>query len=59
MASDRPKHPSGRPIRRDPPQRHLPIWRSPGDGPYLPRLQRPQPKDAIGFHHVRPDEDDE
>lgn len=43
------KHPSGRPIRKQE-TRGLPIMRNPGVGPYLPRLQQPEPKDAIGFH---------
>lgn len=44
------KHPSGRPIRKDE-KKNLSIYRNPGIGPLVPRLQLPQPKDAIGFHH--------
>lgn len=53
------KYPSGRPIKR---RETIPlsICRNPGIGPLVPRLQYPQPKDAIGFHHfVIKDGDDE
>lgn len=58
--SERKKHPSGRPIRRTE-TKSMSIFRNPGIGPYIPRLQQPQPKDAIGFHHfvVHDSADDE
>lgn len=46
---DLTKHPSGRPIRKDQKRGHS-IYRSPGIGPLVPRLQLPKPQDAIGFH---------
>jgi hypothetical protein len=47
----RPQHPSGRPIHR-PEKKPLPIHRCPQVGPITPRLQAPQPRDAIGFHRL-------
>lgn len=43
------KHPSGRPIHKEE-KKGMPIFRSPGIGPCLPRRQQAEPKDAIGFH---------
>jgi hypothetical protein len=55
---DRPKHPSGFPIRESR-ERKLPFTRIPNDGPLTPRLRLPRPRDAIGFHHLPCDNDDE
>lgn len=43
------KHPSGRPIKKQE-TKGMSIFRNPGIGSYIPRLQQPEPKDAIGFH---------
>lgn len=53
------KHPSGRPIVRKE-TKPLSICRSPGIGNLVPRLQLPQPANAIGFHHfvIKDDVDD-
>ncbi len=57
MRHDRPKHPSGRPIRHT-------VWgtetkpRIPRDNYLTPRMQAPRPADAIGFVHQWPWEDD-
>lgn len=48
MQSNKPQHPSARPIRKDERKGHS-IWRVPGDGPVLPRLQRKELQAAIGF----------
>lgn len=48
---DRPEHPSKRPVRREQ-KRGRGYWNAPTDGPVTPRLRQPQPKDAIGFHHL-------
>lgn len=56
--ADRPQHPSKRPIHREQ-KRGRGFWNTPNDGPVTPRLQRPAPKDAIGFHHVIAEDDDE
>lgn len=55
--TNRPEHPSKRPVRREQ-KRGRGYWNAPNNGPVTPRLQQPQPKDAIGFHHYdshRPD----
>jgi hypothetical protein len=52
-------HPSGRPVLKEPRERKLPITRNPGIGPLIERLRHPQPKDAIGFHHVSFQDDEE
>lgn len=46
--SQRPSHPSGKPIRRD---RVVgrPIWRIPDRGSVIPRLQTEPRTEAIGF----------
>ncbi len=57
--NDRPQHPSKRPIRHEQ-KRGRGFWNMPLTGPATPRLSQPQPKDAIGFHHivVKDDEND-
>lgn len=50
----RPKHPSGKPIHREN-KRGRGFWNTPNNGPATPRLQQPQPKDAIGFHRLADD----
>jgi hypothetical protein len=55
---DRPKHPSGRPIR-DAVEKKLSIIRNPGVGPLVERLRQPLACDLIGFHRTIPHEDDE
>jgi hypothetical protein len=59
MSDDRrPKHPSGRPIRRDPYVK-LSILRVPLDSAITPRLRNGALKDAIGFHAAVKRDDDE
>ena len=49
-------HPSGRPrVQRE--QKKLPVFRSPGIGSYIPRLQMPEKKDLIGFRYVEKEEE--
>lgn len=45
------RHPSGRALR-SPERRGLSICRDPGRGPLVSRLRDPEPRDAIGFHHL-------
>lgn len=54
----RPKHPSGRPVKRDAYCR-LPILRIPGEGPLTPGLRRRDLASAIGFRIERDSDDDE
>jgi hypothetical protein len=57
---DRPEHPSKRPIRRERTCGRG-YWNTPNVGPQTPRLQQPQPKDAIGFgvrHELRAEDDE-
>ncbi len=51
-------HPSGRAVC-SPERRGLSICRDPGRGPLISRLRDPEPRDAIGFHHIRALVDDE
>lgn len=46
--SERPSHPSGKPIKREP-RKSGSIWRVPVDGYVTPRLRQEQKPDAIGF----------
>lgn len=56
--SDRPKHPSGRPVHRQA-SKARPIWRIPDDGYNVPRLRQKPFKDAIGFiHRIRQEDED-
>lgn len=43
-------HPSGKPVRQIE-FRKLSVRRVPMLGSVIPRLQHPEPKDAIGFHY--------
>lgn len=54
--SERPEHPSGRPIRREPHKR-LSIPRPPPYEPLTPGLRRASLANAIGFHRLQPAED--
>lgn len=59
MSDDRrPKHPSGRPVRRDPYVK-LSILRVPLDSAVTPRLRSGALKDAIGFPLSKQDDDEE
>ena len=59
MSDDRrPKHPSGRPVRRDPYVK-LAILRVPLDSAVTPRLRSGSLKDAIGFPLSKRDDDEE
>ena len=58
MASDRSKHPSGRPKPLST-RKEMSRERGQALGPLLPRLRIPEPKDAIGFVANFPVSDDE
>lgn len=53
----RPRHPSGDPIHRRVVKDARPIRRIPPDEPLVPGLRRPSLVSAIGFHHIRVDDD--
>lgn len=58
MRSERPKHPSGRPIDK-PSLGALSRWRIPEKGYVTPRLQEPQRElSLIGFRVARDTDDD-
>jgi hypothetical protein len=58
MVVPRPRHPSEKPVRY-PKIGVCSIWRVPGDGPVIPRLQKPEGVHAIGFTARICAEDDE
>lgn len=55
--TDRQKHPSGRPVRREPAKKRSGLVQN-GIGPWALRLREPQLKDAMGFgvRHVNTDD---
>lgn len=46
---DRRKHPSGRPVRKEPKVTGRPRWNIPDDGYVTPRLKENKRVEAIGF----------
>ena len=57
MDGDRPRHPSGRPIRA-PKKVDRRKWNIPDDEYQTPRLQKGKLKEAIGFVHSFPRDED-
>jgi hypothetical protein len=49
----------GRPLCQDQEPRPLPVLRLPPEEPLTPGLRRRQLAEAIGFHHIAPDWDEE
>ena len=53
------EHPSGRPLCQDIEPRPLPVPRLPPEEPLTPGLRRRELADAIGFHHIVRDWDED